>query len=343
MRRKILTVLALLLIAPAALPATTAHARKLSVPEWAQSALSWAVTSGHLERAEFRPNRPLARSEFSRLMKRTFGGGFARTEGFVTAGEVDAALVRALGYGDVARHLTGTTSPDGWDPDVGRQFGTEIVARELGLRHDRPTTEESLEASATMPMPQADVLYALWKAKTSPSSWGAETLRGFELADYDESQRKVIKFAFSLVGNPYVWGGEWASETPASYPYGAQPAGGFDCSGFSWFVLRSRDSSWSPPNRNYKGWSLPERASRDMAKAAPKKLRYRELRAADLLLFAPDGRRSKASSVYHAGIYLGKGWMIHSSGSRAGVSLAKISAGNWWHDQLAWGRRVVGD
>jgi cell wall-associated NlpC family hydrolase len=45
--------------------------------------------------------------------------------------------------------------------------------------------------------------------------------------------------------------------------------------------------------------------------------------------------------VYHAGLYLGRGWIIHSSGSRAGVSIARISRGSWWFDQILWGRRLI--
>ncbi|MFA5889988.1 MAG: NlpC/P60 family protein [Actinomycetota bacterium] len=31
----------------------------------------------------------------------------------------------------------------------------------------------------------------------------------------------------------------------------------------------------------------------------------------------------------HAGIYLGNGWFIHSSGSRAGVSIDQLADGFW--------------
>jgi cell wall-associated NlpC family hydrolase len=315
----------------------------VDVPGWAGGALRFAVANGYLAKKDFRPNQPMARATFSTIMREAFGGGYAKTKGSVTAGEVDATLVRALGKQEIARLLLAARSPDGWDPGVTGRFGTEIVAREMGLRHDRPTSEEHLDASAREPMTQADVLYAVWKAKTSPSTWGADELASFSLGNYGPSQRKVIAFAFSQVGSPYVWGGEWATTTPAGYPYGAQSSGGFDCSGFSWFVLRQSSSSWSPPGRDYRGWALPERSSSDMARAVPRaqRLGFKELQPADLLLFAPNGRRSKASTVYHAGVYLGRGWMIDSSGSQAGVSLSYIGSGSWWHDQFAWGRRVI--
>ena len=276
-------------------------------------------------------------------MKVTFGGGYSRSKGKVTAGEVSTALVRRLGLSPLADRLAAVKSPDGWDPQVKENFGTEVVARELGLRHDRPTTEEVKEASASDPMTQADVAYAVWKAKTDPDTWAAAALENFSLGTYDGKRRAVVKFALSLVGTPYVWGGEWIARTPDGYPFGAQPAGGVDCSGFIWYVLQQKSSSYSPAGRSYAGWALPERSSADMAAATPrnKRLRLGEMKAGDIVLFAPNGTDDKASNVYHAALYLGEGWVIHSSGSRAGVSLASIAQGSWWHDQILWGRRVI--
>jgi cell wall-associated NlpC family hydrolase len=274
-------------------------------------------------------------------MRKAFDGGFARTEGMVTAAEVDSALVRALGYRSEARALSRTSSPDGWSPPVRGRFGTEVLARELGLRHDRPTSEERFEAAAGDPMTQADAIYAVWKAKVSPSTWAVDELRGFTLPNYSDLEKKVVGYALSQVGLPYVWAGEWGAPTGSGYPYGAQAAGGFDCSGFAWYVLRSGSSSWKPQGRPYSGWRFDERASRDMAKGARKRLRLRDLRPGDVLFFGSEGRDSEASDVYHAGVYVGRGWMVDSSGSQNGVSLSRVSKGSWWNGQFAWGRRII--
>ncbi|MDP9067196.1 MAG: C40 family peptidase [Actinomycetota bacterium] len=320
-----------------------AHAAQEPLPEWVRPAVRYLVDNGYMEREGFRPNQAMTRAAFKQLMKKAFGGGYSRDEGDVTAGEVAAALVRQLGQAPVATKLSQATSPDGWDPGVGKRFGSEIVARELGLRRDRPTTEETHDAAANEAMRQGDVAWAVWKAKTAPSIYGADALNSFQLANYSETRRQVVKFALSLVGAPYVWGGEWPSTTPSGYPYGAQAQGGFDCSGFIWYVMQKKTSSFAPLGRSYEGWAIPERSSYDMAGAigSRKRLGLKELKPADLVFFAPDGRDAKASSVYHAGLYLGNGWMIHSSGGRAGISLAQISAGSWWNDQFAWGRRII--
>lgn len=322
-------------------PATAARSR---VPDWAKPAVSYLVEQKLIDRETFEAEEPMSREAFGALMKAAFGGGYSKTKGNVTAGEVSAALVRTLGRAPLAAALNAARSPDGWDPEVHRRFGTEIVARELGLRHDRPTSEEASEASVSEPMRGADIAWAIWKARTSPSTYSADALQSFRLDSYKGVRRTVVKFALSLVGTPYVWGGEWTDVTPAGYPYGAQAHGGVDCSGFLWYVLQQKTDLYSPVGRHYKGWSLPERTSSDMAKATPKdeRLGLRKIKAGDILTFAPGGRDDKPANVYHAGMYLGEGWMIHSSGSRAGVSLAPVTKGSYWHDQFLWGRRVIG-
>jgi len=330
----------LALPAPAAAAGT---ADREPLPGWVKPAVRYLADEGLVDRDSFRPDDPMLRSAFTELMAGAFGGGYSRTKGKVTAGEVSAALVRTLGKTDIAAQLSDAKSPDGWDPEVGKRFGTEVVARELGLRHDRPTTEDAAEASAAEPMSQADIAWAVWQARTSPDIYAADALANFDLATYGGVQRDIVKYALSLVGTPYVWGGEWLRRTPDGYPYGAQVHGGVDCSGFIWYVLQAKSASYSPIDRPYEGWSIPERSSADMARATPRedRLKYGEMVPGDVVLFAPDGRDAKPADVYHAGLYLGEGWIVHSSGSRAGVSLAPIGPGSWWNDQIIFGRRVV--
>lgn len=343
MTRTTRSILSLVLLGGLLLPGSPARAGRRELPEWVKPAVRYLADKGYLDRDSFRPNQPLARAAFTTLMKKTFGGGFSRTRGDVTAAEVSATLVRKAGRDPLAQALTSMSSPDGWSPDVGRYFGSEIVARELGFRHDRPTSEEAYEASSSEAMRQADVVYAVWQAKTSPDTWAADALQDFKLENYSERRRKVVQFALSLVGTPYVWGGEWPAKTASGYPYGAQNHGGFDCSGFAWYVLRAKASGWSPMNRPYAGWDFPERSSSQMAGATPRRQRlgYKELKPGDVVFFASGGRDAKPSAVYHAGIYISDGWMVHSSGSRAGISLGEIGPGSWWHDQLIFGRRVI--
>jgi cell wall-associated NlpC family hydrolase len=326
----------------ATLSAAPAGAGKKQIPEWIKPAVNYLDGAGYFDKSSFKANQPMSRAAFKTLMRRAFGPGyFDRMSGNVKAGEVGRALVKALGQSDAASTLKTAASPDGWKPERGRYFGTEIVARELGLRRDRPTSEDSFEASASEAMRQGDIAYAVHRAKTAPSLYSADVLRNFRLPNYGDTRREVIQYAMLLVGTPYVWAGEWPNRTPSGYPYGAQVHGGFDCSGFVWYVLQAKSAAYKPMGRPYKGWGIPERSSYDMAGGTKDRLSYPKFRAGDIVFFAPGGRKAKAKDVYHAGIYMGRGWMIHSSGSRAGVSITTIAPGSWWHDEIAWGRRVI--
>jgi hypothetical protein len=46
-------------------------------------------------------------------------------------------------------------------------------------------------------------------------------------------------------------------------------------------------------------------------------------------------------SIYHAGLYLGDGWFIHSTGSTDGVTLSSLDRSSYYKSNLAWGRRVL--
>ena len=329
-----------LLAASCALSLLSAAPARAATPDWVKPALEFLIKRNAIDRLDFKVNGTMKRRAFKRMMAKTFGGGYSRTGGRVTAFEVDKALVRAIGRGSLAKKLNRMRSPDGWDPDVPGYFGYEILAREMGLRRDRATTEEWAEASATEKMRQADIVYAVYRAKTSPNTWAAEELEGFRMRNYGHKARRVVRFAFQQVGKPYYWSGEWPKKTPVGYPYGAQSHGGFDCSGFVWYVLRKKESIWSPV-RNYRGWRLDQRSSSDMGAGTSNKIGYRNLKPGDVMLFSSNGRKGGASSIYHAGIYLGRGWMIDSAGGQAGVSLSKVGGDAWWHDQFVWGRRVI--
>ncbi|MDQ3879447.1 MAG: hypothetical protein M3290_14045, partial [Actinomycetota bacterium] len=203
-------------------PSASARTQRRTIPSYVKPALSGLVTLGAINRPYFRPNQPMSRRRFGHLLRATFGTDYRSADGKITAQEVDAALVAVLGQKSAAAHLNHLQSADGWHPQVGRHFGTEVVARDLGLRYDHGTTDEQHEAAATDPMTQADILYAVWQAKTSPDVWAAEQLEMMTLPNLSASQRNVIQFGFSLAGTPYVWGGEWPSRTPAGYPYGPQ-------------------------------------------------------------------------------------------------------------------------
>jgi cell wall-associated NlpC family hydrolase len=61
------------------------------------------------------------------------------------------------------------------------------------------------------------------------------------------------------------------------------------------------------------------------------------LEPGDVLFFGAHGPKSKPAEVDHTGIYLGNGWLIHSSGY--GVALAQLDG--WYAERFAWARRPL--
>jgi cell wall-associated NlpC family hydrolase len=54
----------------------------------------------------------------------------------------------------------------------------------------------------------------------------------------------------------------------------------------------------------------------------------------DVVFFGSNGTRSKPSQVGHMGIYVGNGWIVHSS--RNGTTLTPMTG--WYETTFAWGR-----
>jgi len=197
---------------------------------------------------------------------------------------------------------------------------------------------------AGSPVSRAFLAYALWQAKTL-SQWELSSIQSYSkivLPQMSDIEKQVVNFAFKYAGYPYVYAGEWYKPTGSGYCCGTQLQGGFDCSGFAWWVLKSPAGTWNNTSiRGYYGWSLLERGAAAMTGDAPVRIYYSKLQPGDLLGFNTDGQGTGWQGVDHAGIYLGNGWMVHSSGSRGGVSVDFIGSGSWWYSRFVWGRRLL--
>jgi cell wall-associated NlpC family hydrolase len=229
----------------------------------------------------------------------------------------DAALVSQLGLGDVAAAVQAETARAGLAPPP--SFGTEVVARALGLRFNHPFPRgEALELYPWEPITRAEAAYSLARV-ASFGGWEAQSVRAtfaaYVLPDMDAAQRRALSVAVSRIGMPYIWGGE------TDRPSLGQSHGGYDCSGFAWRVFRF---AGLPGVRSIGG-----RTADDQAHEIPRRSRLEldRVRPGDLLFF---GHRGHAD---HEGIALGSGFMIHASGQ--GVYVAPV------RDNFLWGRRVL--
>jgi cell wall-associated NlpC family hydrolase len=336
-RPRLLALLACLLSALAIAPGATSSAPKRS---WAQPQIRVVVARGLMARsvASFRPTDPLTQGELAELvagLTEQPPKPVANPSAEVTLAQLDAKLVRALDLGEEAILFQSTAAAAGLRPP-GR-FGTEVVTRLLGLRTNHPAGQDQLEVLPNDPVPRAEVAYSVAQILRL-SEWEMtnveEAASSFQLPALTPWQRRVLTSAAGFIGYPYVWGGEF--ERPQS-PFGAQAQGGFDCSGFAWRVYKVQSYPGAPQLATI----LRGRTAAAMAGEVLRRQRIKPARLApaDLVFFGPGGPRANPGQIDHMGLYVGNGWLIHSS--RYGVALAQLDG--WYADRLAWGRRPLAE
>ncbi|MFN8123598.1 MAG: C40 family peptidase [Thermoleophilia bacterium] len=275
------------------------------------AAIAWVASTGLVGRrgAPFRPDDP------------------------ATGRIANLAVVRALGLTAELRGLAGIHTADGRRLRIPAGFAPAVLARELGLRVNYPAQYESAERGDAQPVTVAD-LAGMVGAARGMSSWRIGALAAYRdvtLPVMTDAQRTVAEAALAQAGMPYVWGGDWPN---ARSPWGGQAVGGYDCSGLVWMAFKGAPRSAAARL----GADLLGRTADDMAWEAPKqKVRLADLGPGDLVFFGDRGPKTRRGAIGHVGISLGNGWMIHSSGSRAGTSLTRLD--QYWTSGQAWGRR----
>lgn len=130
-----------------------------------------------------------------------------------------------------------------------------------------------------------------------------------ELASRSQSRMdSLVKYAVSLVGSKYRYGGE----SPK----------GFDCSGFVRYVYKQY------------GVNLVHSSSGQF-KSLSQKVDRSKLIPGDLVFF-----RNSGKNIGHVGIYIGNGEFVHSSTPKTGVIISKLSE-TYYNTRYAGARRVA--
>ena len=112
-----------------------------------------------------------------------------------------------------------------------------------------------------------------------------------------EQATDVTLYAVSLVGTPYVLGGN-------------TPEGGFDCSGLIAYVYKMRAHLKAPRTvATLADWGTA--------------IRPEQLQSGDLVLFLKQGVAT------HAGIYVGEGRFVHAPSAGGTVRLDHLDSGYW--------------
>ena len=334
MRRFGLLPLLVLVLAP------SAAASGPRATSWAQPQIKTVTKAGLMggDPASFRPDALLTRAALAALvagLTQDAATTPADPSAPVTMTQLDAALVGALGLGDVARTFADAAREAHLDPPA--RFGTEVVARLLGLRTDHPAAQDSLELLPGDPATRAEAAYSAARI-LELGDYELDGVRAaatsFTLPALTQWQTAILREAISFIGYPYVWGG---TSEDAEAPFGVQARGGFDCSGFVWRVYKLQSYAGAPRLGDVIRGRTTMEMSGEIAKA--RRIPAKGLAPADVLFFGSRGPRSSPAQVDHTAIYLGNGWFIHSSGY--GVALAQLSWG--YESSFAWARQPLAE
>ena len=288
--------------------------------------------------AAFRPDAPLTRGALDELvagLTETPAVPAATPTTQVTLGGLDQTLVRSLELGDDARLFYLGARAAGLRPPA--RFGSEVVARLIGLRKNHEVPNDALELLPSDVATRAEAAFSAAQILRF-RGWETSSLEAaaaeFDLPQYTHWQRNVLQTAVNLIGYPYVWGG---TSSGSQTVFGVTSRGGFDCSGFVWRVFKLQ---------RYAGGTtlaatLRGRTAAQMAGEVPraKRIPLAQLQPGDVMFFGPGGPRARAAAIDHAGIYMGNGWLINSS--RYGVALARVDG--WNERRFAWGRRLLAE
>jgi cell wall-associated NlpC family hydrolase len=333
------------LVCCALLGAPSAVAARSSTPgpaavSWAQPQITMVVNHGLMAKsvASFRADATLTQGELSTLVSgltKQPASVPADPTAAVTVMQLDTRLVRALDLSVAAKEFYDGAHDAGLA--VPSRFGTETVARLLGLRVNHPAAQDDLELLPSDPVTRAETAYSVAKI-LGFQGWETQSVEDaaatFYLPTVTPWQTRILNTAVKFVGFPYVWGG---TSEKAEAPFGVAAHGGFDCSGFVWRVYKLQ----AYPGGAALNATIKGRTTYQMSGEVPKakRIAFANLQPADVVFFGPNGPSSKPASVGHTGIYLGNGWMIHSSGQ--GVAATPMTG--WYRTQFAWGRRPLAE
>jgi cell wall-associated NlpC family hydrolase len=362
---------AALILAAAAVGATASSSS--TPPNWAKKEIKTVVAHGLMGASSvstFKPNKPLTVQTLTDLASglgeelgppaasphaavRTYPtDGGTTTTGTTTTGTtttgastskpatmaiLDRKLVAVLGLKHQAWQFRQAALAAGLKAP--KRFGTEVVARLLGLRINHPAAQDSLELRPQDTATRAEAAYSAaqilnfgYLANSWQIGYVKELAADISLPTLTPWQQQILNVAFSKIGMPYVWGG--TSDT-AEAPFGVKAPGGYDCSGFVWRVYKLQ----SYPNEGNLASMIRGRTTYDMSVEVPKSKRipFAKLQPADVIFFGANGPKSSGGQIIHTGIYVGDGWFIHSSGQ--GVALAQLTS--WYRTEFAWGRRPL--
>ena len=202
------------------------------------------------------------------------GAGYA-TSGVIV--QVESLFANIYREPDVTRHKPAVTVP----------FETRLV-----VIPDDSESEDKKSAGTAK--------HEGWLQVRLPDKSSAWIQSGDVIADPKPlSIPESIELAKRFLGIPYLWGGS------SSF--------GFDCSGFTQMLVRSR------------GFNMPRDADKQAAWSGVVPVERKNLQPGDLLFFG-----SSAKNITHTGMYIGDGQFIHdSTNEHPAVQIGRLDDQPW--------------
>lgn len=338
---------------------------------WASNSIMWAVSKGWMTprsphtfgvghtvsrltaarvladlNFQLNPTEPVQADPYTQAVAAGWMGAGTGADQPITQLQFDRGAVRILGLQPAARAIATLHTSSGWHPALPQGFGVEQMIRAVGARVNAPEGSDQWELWPQDTLLRANLASEAYQlAHLDPwavSEAESKTAVASALPGWTPLRRAVLGFALKYAGAPYVWGG---TSPKSQVEFGQNVSGGFDCSGFVWWVLKDQtytagDVTWSGNTQ------IQARTTFQMAADLPVKERVTRagLHPGDILFWssAPNGVDTASATVYHTGIYLGNNWTINSHGSGDGVTLDYMGPGaGWYHDAFAFGWRVM--
>lgn len=286
----------------------------------------------------------------------------------LTVTRFDALLVDQLGLGEVAEHVQKVATDAGLAPPS--YFGSEVVARYLGLRYTHPPGEQKLALYPWNPITRAEAAHSFavvlgLVGNTSNNQPASGEERSTEGSTNGEATAAPAPSP-APAAPPTSWAIATAREALMSFslptyttaqrevlhiavakigmPYiwggttdntaDGLEHGGYDCSGFVWRVYKLSGLPW--------GRQIRGRTAAEQAGEIPKRERIhrQDVAGGDLLFFgsARFNSTSTESNVIHEAIAMSSEWAINSSAQ--GVYVLPLTSG-WLAESFTWARRVL--
>ncbi len=248
----------------------------------------------------------------------TSSEGLFKPDDIINYERVAIGVTHALGLDEVAANIMNIV------PGTPYYGGAMVVFHDLHLKYYDRNYPFSVKIWPSDGYPRGNMAYTLWML-TDLASWRKEYLKSTFTVERcqpptaTDLQQTALDYGFQRLGQAYLYGGETEAE------------GGFDCSGFVYNTLSIR-----------MGYPMM-RVADDQARDERYLYVNREsLKPGDTIFWYDEEGGGTTGHIGHAGMYVGRGLFIHSTGSNAAVSLDCLDTNSYWGSHFAWGRRVLG-